>query len=302
MRLSLLISFAITAACRAETSEPSVVLNREERLQLPPTFEVAAASWSPSGEVLLWSSNSQHLWIQSLSRSPRSIILPTNDVLLDVRWSPDGDSILTLGRVYGRLQIFTRELDLKREAFAWERNEAGPYVVARTGSHWVGLRSGRDSTTEAVEFGEGLPMRVIATLALPRVDRDYAAEGAMQMAVIGGSDAGPVAIATKWPPFKIRVLLDQRCGDQWKRTVGVPGDSARWVAASIVNLGEQWLLTVSDLRSNHRHLIRLSQCGDVLHSSLIRQPFGAIASNPVTKTLLAVSRDSGLVYSRYTWK
>ena len=42
-------------------------------------------------------------------------------------------------------------------------------------------------------MGIRLPMRVIATLALPRVDRDYAAERrAMQMAVIGGSDAGPV--------------------------------------------------------------------------------------------------------------
>jgi hypothetical protein len=75
------------------------------------------------------------------------------------------------------------------------------------------------------------------------------------------------------------------------------------ISSGVVSVGEGFLQVLGDMTSSHRHLLLFNKFGEPLRASEVPIPFGVLASNNDTKSLLALRRTDRLeaVVYRYSW-
>ncbi|MDX2121600.1 MAG: hypothetical protein SF070_11170 [Gemmatimonadota bacterium] len=82
----------------------------------------------------------------------------------------------------------------------------------------------------------------------------------------------------------------------------LPDTVAQWRALPAVALDCGWLLTLSDLRSDRRLLLRYDASGGLAKVTPLDAPFGVMAGRPAEGTLLAARRAGELELVWYQWR
>ncbi len=125
------------------------------------------------------------------------------------------------------------------------------------------------------------------------------------------SPAGPALLLTHLTaPFEV-LHLDPRTGrvdtlaapaaDPAVRTT-LPDTLAGWRALPAVALDCGWLLTLTDLASDHRLLLRYDAAGALARITPLEAPFGLVAGRPAAATLLAARRAGAMELVWYRWR
>lgn len=125
------------------------------------------------------------------------------------------------------------------------------------------------------------------------------------------SEAGTALLLTRLTvPFEV-VRLDPTTGTVDTIAVpfravelraALPDTVVHWRALPAVSLDCGWLLTLSDLRSDRRLLLRYDDRGGLARVTPLDAPFGVMAGRPTEGTLLAARRAGGLELVWYQWR
>lgn len=82
----------------------------------------------------------------------------------------------------------------------------------------------------------------------------------------------------------------------------LPDSLGRWRALPIIEIDCGWLLTLSDLGTDQRVLVRLDAGGRLAKVTPLEVPFGVMAGEAEAATLLAARRAGGLELVWYRWR
>jgi hypothetical protein len=277
-----------------------VALAAKAALTLPATFGIQGVASAPSGGLVLWSPGGEILRVdqrRTLSRQqlPDSIhpagmaVTPEGLRLLDLRsgWelllTPDG-RLRTLGRVSFGL---SEELDQA----LWTGD--GWILALRdlAGRRFVIRRATADSSPILYRSSTALSAKLTSRYHLTDTGRDL------------------VLVRVTAPFEVIRLDPASRRADTLASPLGgaepalVPADSllGHWRALPAVDLDCGLLVTLTDLTSDHRLMVRYDAGGGVAQVTPVAAPIGLVSRLPGEATLLAARRAGELELVWYDW-
>lgn len=291
---------ATPAAARAQSCAPATLrLEQQAAYPLPPHLGIDGATAMTDGGYALWAADGTIFEVdregvrneRHLPRALRPVGLtpvPGGFRFLDLRTGTEyllgADS---LPAVVGRVPLARgEELDGARWAdAAW-------------------LIAVRDTLTRRFEL-RGVTAAGARTLyaspvadTVPRIPRYHL------------SPAGPALLLTHLTaPFEV-LRVDPRTGGvdtlatpaaDAAVDAALPDTLAGWRALPAVALDCGWLLTLTDLASDQRLLLRYDPAGTLARVTPLEAPFGLVAGRPAAATLLAARRAGAMELVWYAW-
>ncbi|HWA17071.1 MAG TPA: hypothetical protein VG817_11590 [Gemmatimonadales bacterium] len=290
----------VQAARAQRCGDGQLSLAASGSLTLPPTFGIMGVDAAPDGRLTLWSPNAELLLVDA-SRRLTTYQLP--DTIAPAGVVPDGGDGFRL--------IDTRS---GREMLA--RKEG---TLAATSDRL--LHSG-ELLERAVPWGDGWILGLVDTSARQYVVRHVSrirTETWFRSATADSVDAVPrytisagaggVLLSLGSAPFTVRRLdpATRRFVELPLPLAGhtalVPADSLKsWRSISTVALDCSLLLTLSDLTSDRRILVRYGPEDQVVRVTPVDAPLGLVARIPGTQTVLAARRAGELELVWYDWR
>ncbi len=291
-----LLALSLPSGLSAQTCLPGALSLEAGAVQaLPATFGIEGVATAPGGRLALWATGGE---ILELDRErgvirhhlPDSIvpiglgIVPEGYRILDNRSGHEillsaGDSVTWLG------QVTLRKGDMVDRA-VW-RDDRWLLLVRQATTRRFELRvAGTDSSL----------FRSAAADSLRTIPRYHLSDG-----------AGPLLLTRYTTPFDV-IRIDPATGRTdtlAPLTAGrldVPADSLKhWRALPTVALDCGLLVTLSDLTSDRRLLVRYNTEGGIDRITPLDAPLGLVARLPGEQTVLAARRTGDLELVWYDW-
>jgi len=302
-RVVVLLSVAGSLGLGAPRVPPSaLVLSEVRSWELPAQFRVTGGAFTDDGRAMVWSSGSSYTLLQ------------------------EGDRIVPIGKgtVRGPLAATVRHdtalvVDSALHAIVAIPVRGGaPTIVPAI---WAGV------VVEATPVDDGWLLLAVARTG------DLVVETLNGFGHVTRTEALSKAFGN--------VALGQRVTANWRIatgptgavidhinppiTVGAPGSSLptllaivrtdagltfnlrlpNWLASPVLTLDDnERLISVADLSSDVRLLIRLDSLGQPTHTTAIDTPFGLLASSTTRKEIMAIRETdrSEVVIYKYAWK
>jgi hypothetical protein len=269
-------------------------------LQLPANFGIQGVSTGPGGALALWAADGQVLSVSS-TRALSSLTLPDSIRPAGLGYDAAGLQLLDSwsGRVFrlspaGRLTAAGRVPlapgDLTDQAVWLD----GGWAIAVRNSQTLRFRvrwyrDGRDTVLYQSDRADSLR-------AVPRFE-------------LGPAGGGRLFLTGLVAPFPV-VRLDLAAGRQEAFPSPldgdpslIPPDSLRyWRALPAVAVDCAVLLTLTDLTSERRLLVRYSPSGEVERITPLEAPLGLMARLPGRDAVLAARRAGELELVWYDWR
>lgn len=289
-------AWAATGAGR--DTGPRLHLDEVSSRVLPDSFELAGASVSADGGVVLWAANQPYLLVGDGAgeRALRSeaVARPVAAALVE------GDSLVEVvdaeRRALLRLTLAGRVVAERALEFPWRVESA-----VRSGGGWV--MAGRDvagnyRVTRVSPAGARTPLFVLPA-------RDYPSTR-LAMRLSGAGDS--VLAALVGNPYAVAVVggRGRVVSDSVFAVPSLPKPFGRaeplWMSMAIHPLDRGFIRTLSDLRSDRRALVTYDAAGRVSRRSLVAVPIAVVATVPERRTLLAARRTDRMELVTYRWR
>ena len=267
---------------------------------LPPHFGIDGALPLPDGGYALWSAESALLFMYPDGLRERRT-LPA--ILHPIGLTADPTGYRFIDRATGvEYRLGADSIPERIAALPLARGEELDAARWLDGAWIVGLRDTR-SRRFLVRRVDGPAATTLFSSA--------AADSVGRIPRYHLSEAGTGLLLTRLTaPFEV-LRLDPKAGTV--DTVAVPFRAAElraalpdtvdyWRALPAVALDCGWLLTLSDLRSDRRLLLRYEARGGLAKVTPLDAPFGVMAGRPAEGTLLAARRAGGLELVWYQWR
>ncbi|MBK9690866.1 MAG: hypothetical protein IPO73_04110 [Gemmatimonadetes bacterium] len=289
------------AAARAQACAPAALyLEQQAAYPLPPHLGIEGATALVDGGYALWAADGTIFEVdpggvrleRHLPRDLRPVGLtpvPGGFRFLDLRTGTEYQlGADTLPAVLGRVPLAPgQELD---------------------GARWVDdgwLLAVRDT------LARRFLLRRVATGGAHTVYASSVADTVPRIPRYHLSPAGPALLLTHLTaPFEV-LRVDPRTGgvdtlatpaaDPAVRAA-LPDTLAGWRALPAVALDCGWLLTLTDLTSDQRLLLRYDAAGALARVTPLAVPFGLVAGRPAAATLLAARRAGAMELVWYAWR
>lgn len=294
--IGALFALCFPSAAVAQACAPGA-LSLEARAvrALPATFGIEGVATAPGGRLVLWSAGGEILEFDG----ERGLVrhqLPDSIHPIGLGITPDGYRILD--------ERTGREFLLgPGDSLQWLARitlHAGDMVdraVWRDG-HWLLLvRQAATREFQLREAGADGDLYHSAPVdSLRAIPRYHLSDG-----------AGPLLLTRYTSPFDV-IRIDPATGRAdtlallTARLTGIPDDSLKqWRALPAVAIDCGLLLTLSDLTSDHRLLVRYGPGGTIDRVTPLDAPLGLVARLPGEPTVLAARRTGDLELVWYDW-
>lgn len=295
------VVLATPAAAHAQACAPATLrLEQQAAYPLPPHLGIDGATAMPSGGYALWAADGTIFEVDTAGvRGERR--LPRNLRPVGLTPVPGGFRFLDLRTgVEYRLGADTLPVETGRVPLApGEELDAARLV----GDAWV--IAVRDTLARRFQLrrvtagGARTLYTSPAADTVPRIPRYHL------------SPAGPaLLLAHLTAPFEV-LRIDPVAGQAdtlaWPGQdpvvrAALPDTLSGWRAMPAVALDCGWLLTLTDLASDRRLLLRYDAAGALARVTPLDAPFGLVAGRPAATTLLAARRAGAMELVWYRWR
>lgn len=283
-----------------------IVLIEQESVVIPDWLRIEGAAVSDDRHLLVWSSSSGAFMFDR-TRGPHRLRLPRGARPISGRFvgrahvsivDAANRTVITMS---GDRIVSTRPLKVpagERIVTAALRNDTVTFGTTRPAEHGGAFR-----LYTAYPNGVSRLRRIFPTPPAPPLGTPYT------LLVLPGK----IVVAETFPPFHLH-LLEENAADV--KEIATLSDSAMSLLADLTQPGSMWrglplvpldssmVMTLSDLTSNSRLLIRLSWTGGPQEVTALTMPFALVGAAP-TAPLLIGMREVGhaeLVVYGWSWK
>jgi len=262
---------------------------------LPATFGIEGVATAPGGRLALWSAEGELL---ELDREHGLIRHHLPDSVRPIGLGIVAEGYRILDERTGREFLLGTGDSLRwMEPVALQTGDMLDRAVWREG-HWLLLvrQAAAREFQLRVAGAEGSLYRSAPAESLRTIPRYHL------------SDAAGLLLLTRFTrPFDV-IRVDPATGRAdtlaplTAQLTGIPADSlTHWRALPAVAIDCGMLLTLSDLTSDHRLLVRYSAAGTVDRVTALDAPLGLMARLPGEQTVLAARRTGDLELVWYDW-
>lgn len=290
------------AACDSESaSYPQLHLTRDTTISWPAHFDPAGASASLDGTILVWDAEIPQVALLDGSGRWELVELPMHVPPMRMWWSQGDSAWKALSGDLKTVVSLDRELHYRAEQDVgrW-MDRLVPFDVLG-GQHFYAV---------AYTSGEDATLRVGVTTTLAEPPREIGAVRPSEMlpddhARVGGHltvAEGDVFLNLLWAPFDIyqlttttlqrRVQVHKQIQDAEliPREVRVSLLINAWGALPLVPIEGGWLMTMSELSSDRRLHLRISQDGELISATVAERPAAFLAAIDAGRRIVMVER------------
>lgn len=298
----LVVSVALaTRPLAAQRCGPEALRLEQLAVQpLPPHFGIDGALSLADGGYALWSAESALLFMYPDGLRERRVLPP---LLHPVGLAADPDGYRFLDRATGvEYRLGADSVPERIGAVPLAPGEELDAARWRDGGWTIGLRD-----TRARRF----LVRRVDGAGVTTLFASAAADSVLLIPRYHLSETGSALLLTRLTaPFEVLRLtaatgtvdtLAVPFGDAALR-LALPDTVAQWRALPAVALDCGWVLTLSDLQSDRRLLLRYDTAGGLAKVTPLDAPFGVMAGRPAEGTLLAARRAGELELVWYQWR
>lgn len=282
---------------------PLLLMHEERALEVPTGFHVTGGVIAPNGRVVVWSSGAPYVLVEENGRLLKIGYAQTRGPL--AAWIRE-DTIEVLDSAKHALVKFPERGAPPLTVHAMWRGVALDAAATSTGwSVLVTTDSGVLRVDDLDRAG-----RIVDTLTVPQI-LGNAVPGRRSLASWRVSPAGGgVLVCHTLPPITFAMLgpnMRPVTGELSTATAATRMYNLRlliWAASPVVSIGRGMLVSVADLGSDRRLIVRLDSLGQIEHTIALRTPLGLLASSPRRHEVAALRETDGteVVVYRYDWQ
>lgn len=294
--LPALLSLAVTTGAAAQgCSSGTLTLEARATVALPVTYGIDGVVTGPDAEVALWSAEGELFRFAADGRERRQH-LPTG--LRTAGLALEGDAVRLLDGWTGREYLLNSDtLPPPSDSVALGTGETIDRAVRIGGAWLIGVRHAPSREYRVISGGRVLFRSAPGTevRTVPRYHLARSGQG--------------VLLTNLMAPFEVLRLSAAGAIDTVLRAVPsafpgriTPEELPHWRALPAIELDCGFLLTLADLTSDARLLLRFGADGGLARITALDAPLGLMIRLPGERSLLGARRAGGLELVWYTWR